>query len=51
MTVVTLVARSKNEAMVAPMAESGVWSQAVGFVLLRLGGSRFSCREDFFSLL
>jgi hypothetical protein len=37
--VATLVARNENGALVAPMMGSGgVWTQAVGFVLVRLAG-------------
>jgi hypothetical protein len=53
--VATLVARNANEAMVAPVVgsggvnvwrDSGIWSQAVSFVLVRLEESGFSRRED-----
>jgi hypothetical protein len=36
-TIATLVARNTNKAMVEPMMGlGGVWSQAIGIVLLRL---------------
>jgi hypothetical protein len=46
--VATLVARKANEAVVAPMVGSGVWSQAVGFVSMRLAGI-FSRRDEVFT--
>jgi hypothetical protein len=53
MMVVTRVARNANQAIVAPVVGSSslrlsrVWSQAVGFVLVRLAGIR--CLEDVFT--
>jgi hypothetical protein len=54
------VARNENPAMVAPMVKpggvcfyrnSGVWSQAVGFVLVLLQESYFSRSEEVFTFI
>jgi hypothetical protein len=55
-----MVARNAKGAMATPTVQSGgeciwlatgVWSQAVGFVLLRMAGIYFSRHQDFSDLI